>query len=102
WVAVCVVAARGLGLLMDYVFPYHWSFLLGELALYSFIVLVATGTFLALFFDADTTQLVYHGGYSALKGASMSGAYASTLHISFDVSGGLLARQVHHLAALVL
>jgi ubiquinol-cytochrome c reductase cytochrome b subunit len=94
-------AARGLRFLMDYVFPDHWSFLLGEIALYSFVVLVATGTFLALFFDSDTTQVVYHGSYQALDGASMSGAYASTLHISFDVSGGLLARQVHHWAALV-
>jgi ubiquinol-cytochrome c reductase cytochrome b subunit len=94
-------AARGLRFLMDYVFPDHWSFLLGEIALYSFVVLVLTGTFLALFFDPDTTQVVYHGGYQALAGQSVSDAYASTLHISFAVSGGLLARQVHHWAALV-
>jgi ubiquinol-cytochrome c reductase cytochrome b subunit len=94
-------AARGLRFLMDYVFPDHWSFLLGEIALYSFVVLVATGTFLALFFNPDTTQVIYHGSYQALRGASMSTAYASTLHISFGVSGGLLARQVHHWAALV-
>jgi ubiquinol-cytochrome c reductase cytochrome b subunit len=93
--------ARGLRWLMDYVFPDHWSFLLGEIALYSFIVLIATGTFLALFFNPDTTQVVYHGAYRALDGQSVSGAYASALHISFDVSGGLLARQVHHWAALV-
>ena len=94
-------AARGLRWLMDYVFPDHWSFLLGEIALYSFIVLIATGTFLALFFNPDTTQVLYHGAYRALDAQSVSGAYASTLHISFDVSGGLLARQVHHWAALV-
>jgi ubiquinol-cytochrome c reductase cytochrome b subunit len=94
-------AARGLRWLMDYVFPDHWSFLLGEIALYSFIVLILTGTFLALFFNPDTTQVVYHGAYRALDGESVSGAYASALHISFDVSGGLLARQVHHWAALV-
>ncbi len=94
-------AARGLRWLMDYVFPDHWSFLLGEIALYSFVVLIATGTFLALFFNPDTTQVVYHGAYRALDGQSVSGAYASALHISFDVSGGLLARQVHHWAALV-
>ncbi len=94
-------AARGMRWLMDYVFPDHWSFLLGEIALYSFVVLVLTGTFLALFFDPDTTQTVYHGSYQALQGQSVSDAYASTLHISFDVSGGLLARQVHHWAALV-
>ncbi len=94
-------AARGLRFLMDYVFPDHWSFLLGEIALYSFIVLVLTGTFLALFFDPSTTQTVYHGSYQALQGQDVSAAYASTLHISFDVTGGLLARQIHHWAALV-
>jgi quinol---cytochrome-c reductase cytochrome b subunit len=94
-------AARGLRFLMSYVFPDHWSFLLGEIALYSFLVLLASGTFLALFFDPDTKQVIYHGGYAALQGASMSAAYASTLHISLGVSGGLLARQVHHWAALV-
>jgi ubiquinol-cytochrome c reductase cytochrome b subunit len=94
-------AARGLRFLIDYVFPDHWSFLLGEIALYSFVVLVASGTFLALFFDPSTTQLTYHGGYAPLQGQAMSAAYASTLHISFAVSGGLLARQVHHWTALV-
>jgi ubiquinol-cytochrome c reductase cytochrome b subunit len=94
-------AARGARFLMRYVFPDHWSFLLGEIALYAFIVLVASGTFLALFFDPSTTEITYHGGYQALQGQSMSAAYASTLHISFGVSGGLLARQVHHWAALV-
>jgi ubiquinol-cytochrome c reductase cytochrome b subunit len=94
-------AARGLRFVMRYVFPDHWSFLLGEIALYAFIVLVASGTFLALFFDPSTSEIVYHGGYRALQGQQMSAAYASTLHISLAVSGGLLARQVHHWAALV-
>ncbi len=94
-------AARGLRFLMRYVFPDHWSFLLGEIALYSFIVLIFSGTFLALFFDPSTSEITYHGGYAALQGATVSSAYSSTLHISFAVSGGLLARQVHHWAALV-
>ncbi len=94
-------AGRGLRFLMRYVFPDHWSFLLGEIALYSFIVLVASGTFLALFFDPSTSEITYHGGYQALGGQTVSAAYASTLQISFGVSGGLLARQVHHWAALV-
>jgi ubiquinol-cytochrome c reductase cytochrome b subunit len=94
-------AARGVRFLMSYVFPDHWSFLLGEIALYSFIVLVATGTFLALFFDPSTTQSVYHGGYAALQGQEVSAAYSSALNLSFNVSGGLLMRQTHHWAALV-
>ncbi|HEY5194967.1 MAG TPA: cytochrome b [Solirubrobacteraceae bacterium] len=94
-------AARGLRFLMDYVFPDHWSFLLGEIALYSFVILILTGTFLALFFDPSTSQTVYHGSYAALQGQSLSAAYSSTLHLSFKVSGGLLMRQTHHWAALV-
>ena len=67
-------AARPIRFLLDYVFPDHWSFLLGEIALYSFIVLVITGTFLALFFNPDTNQTVYHGAYQPLAGQqSLSG-----------------------------
>jgi ubiquinol-cytochrome c reductase cytochrome b subunit len=94
-------AARGLRFLMSYVFPDHWSFLLGEIALYSFVLLIATGTFLALFFDPSTAEGTYHGGYAALQGQEVSAAYSSTLHLSFNVSGGLLMRQTHHWAALV-
>jgi ubiquinol-cytochrome c reductase cytochrome b subunit len=94
-------AARGLRFVMRYVFPDHWSFLLGEIALYSFVVLVASGTFLALFFDPSTRELTYQGSYGTLHGAQVSAAYASTLKLSFDVKGGLLVRQLHHWAALV-
>jgi ubiquinol-cytochrome c reductase cytochrome b subunit len=86
---------------LRYVFPDHWSFLLGEVALYSFMVLVATGTFLALFFHASATEVVWHGPYAPLDGERVSGAYASALDLSFKVPGGLLLRQTHHWAALV-
>ncbi|MHB1538744.1 MAG: cytochrome bc1 complex cytochrome b subunit [Solirubrobacteraceae bacterium] len=94
-------AARGISFLLDYVFPDHWSFLFGEIALYCFVVLVASGTYLALFFNPDITEITYHGVYAPLHGQSVSLAYASVLHIVFSVSGGLLARQVHHWAALI-
>jgi quinol---cytochrome-c reductase cytochrome b subunit len=83
------------------IFPDHWSFLLGEIALYSFIILLLTGTFLTLFFQPSMTDVVYHGAYTPLRGVRMSEAYASTLNISFDVRGGLLMRQIHHWAALL-
>ncbi|MFI6882144.1 cytochrome bc1 complex cytochrome b subunit [Streptosporangium canum] len=83
------------------VFPDHWSFLLGEIALYSFIVLLLTGTFLTFFFKPSMGHVIYDGSYEPLKGIMMSEAYASTLHISFDVRGGLLMRQMHHWAALL-
>lgn len=83
------------------VFPDHWSFLLGEIALYSFIILLLTGTFLTFWFKPSMGHVVYDGSYEPLKGVVMSEAYASTLHISFDVRGGLLMRQIHHWAALL-
>ncbi|HEY2641854.1 MAG TPA: cytochrome bc complex cytochrome b subunit [Streptosporangiaceae bacterium] len=91
--------ARGMRIFLRKIFPDHWSFLLGEIILYSFIILLLTGTFLTLWFQPSMTSVVYHGSYIPLRGRSMSEAYASTLHISFDVRGGLLIRQIHHWAA---
>ncbi|MFC0039277.1 cytochrome b [Actinomadura rayongensis] len=83
------------------VFPDHWSFMLGEIALYSFIILLLTGTFLTLWFKPSMMEVVYDGSYTKLNGVKMSEAYASTLHITFDVRGGLLMRQIHHWAAIL-
>ena len=83
------------------VFPDHWSFLLGEICLYSFIILLLSGTFLTFWFDPSMREVVYDGNYAPLKGLEMSAAYASTLDISFEVRGGLLMRQIHHWAALI-
>jgi ubiquinol-cytochrome c reductase cytochrome b subunit len=84
---------------LRYVFPDHWSFLLGEVALYAFVVLVATGVYLTFFFEPSTAKTVYHGSYAPLRGVEMSRAYASVIHLSFDVKAGLLIRQTHHWAA---
>ena len=84
---------------LRYVFPDHWSFLLGEIALYSFLVLVATGIFLACFYVPSDHQVIYHGSYSLLQGQQMSEAYESVVNICFNVPAGLLVRQVHHWAA---
>ncbi len=83
------------------VFPDHWSFMLGEIALYSFITLLLTGTFLALFFDPSMAETTYDGSYAPLRGIEMSKAYETSLNISFDVRGGLIMRQMHHWAALL-
>jgi ubiquinol-cytochrome c reductase cytochrome b subunit len=84
---------------LRYVFPDHWSFMLGEVALYAFIVLVATGTFLALFYDPSSATTTDHGPYGLLEGRDVSLAYASAMNLSFDVPAGLLMRQTHHWAA---
>ena len=86
---------------LNKVFPTHWSFLLGEVALYSFIILLLTGVYLTLFFDPSMAEVTYNGVYQPLRGIGMSKAYASTLDISFEVRGGLFVRQVHHWAALL-
>ncbi len=83
------------------VFPEHWSFMLGEIALWSFVVLLLSGTFLTLWFDPSMAEVTYDGSYDALRGVSMTRAYASTLEISFDVRGGLMVRQMHHWAAMI-
>ena len=93
--------AKGVRVLMRKVFPDHWTFMFGEIALWSCVILLLTGTYLALFFDPSSAPVVYHGSYTKLDGLSMSQAYQSTLNISFDVRGGLLMRQIHHWAALM-
>jgi ubiquinol-cytochrome c reductase cytochrome b subunit len=83
------------------VFPDHWSFMFGEVALYTFVILLLSGTFLTLFFDPSMAETHYTGSYVPLKGVEMSVAYASTLDISFDIRGGLFMRQLHHWSALL-
>jgi ubiquinol-cytochrome c reductase cytochrome b subunit len=75
-------AARWLRPQLRKLFPSHWSFLLGEIALYSFVLLLLTGTFLTLFYKPVEP-------------------YTSTVAITFDVRGGLLVRQMHHWSATV-
>jgi ubiquinol-cytochrome c reductase cytochrome b subunit len=86
---------------LRYVFPDHWSFLLGEVALYAFVVLVATGVYLTLFFEPSSATAIYTGPYEPLRGAEMSEAYRSVVQISLEVKAGLLLRQTHHWAANV-
>lgn len=83
------------------VFPTHWSFMLGEIALYSFIILILSGVYLTLFFDPSMSKVIYDGAYAPLNGVEMSAAYHTALDISFEVRGGLFIRQVHHWAALL-
>jgi ubiquinol-cytochrome c reductase cytochrome b subunit len=93
--------AAGLRKQFNKVFPTHWSFMLGEVALYSFIVLLLSGIYLALFFDPSMEEVTYNGVFENLRGIHMSRAFESSLEISFDVRGGLFVRQVHHWAALL-
>jgi quinol---cytochrome-c reductase cytochrome b subunit len=101
WFDRRVGAAKFAKKALDKVFPDHWSFMLGEIAMYSFVVLVLTGLYLTFFFVPDARQVVYHGSYAPLRGLTMSEAYRSTLDLSFDVRAGLVMRQTHHWAALV-
>ena len=91
--------ARGGRTFLDKIFPDHWSFMLGEIVLYSFVVLLVTGVFLSLYYVPSATIVTYHGSYLPLDGMPMSQAYASTVNLSFAVRAGLLMRQMHHWAA---
>ncbi|MEU2436495.1 ubiquinol-cytochrome c reductase cytochrome b subunit [Streptomyces rubradiris] len=86
---------------MRKIFPDHWSFMLGEVCMYSFIIIILTGVYLTLFFHPSMNEVEYHGSYVPMQGQLMSEAFNSTLHISFDVRGGLLIRQIHHWGAVV-
>ncbi len=99
WNEQRVGAAKGIKWAMRYVFPDHWSFLLGEISLYSFIVLVVTGIFLALYYVPSDAQITYLGHYAPLYDQTMSEAYRSVLNLSLNVPAGLLMRQTHHWAA---
>jgi ubiquinol-cytochrome c reductase cytochrome b subunit len=96
-----MIVAPWLRRTMNKVYPDHWSFLLGEIALYSFLILLLSGTYLTFFFDASMREVVYEGSYAPLRGVEMSAAYDSALQLSFDVRGGLFMRQLHHWAALL-
>ena len=101
WVDDRTGAAKPVGYLMKKVFPDHWSFMLGEIAMYSMIICLVTGAFLTFWFVPSAGHTVYDGSFVPLRGVGMSEAYASTLNISFDIKGGLIIRQIHHWAALM-
>ena len=101
WVDDRLRGAHFVRSVLNKVFPDHWTFMLGEIALYSFVVLVLTGTFLTFFFTPSVEPIVYRGAYEPLRGVEMSQAYASVLRLSFETRAGLVMRQMHHWAALV-
>ncbi len=96
-----LIVAGPLRRTLNKVFPDHWSFLLGEIALYSFVILLLSGTYLTFYYDAAMTEVVYEGTYAPMRGLEMTAAYESALYLSFDVRGGLFVRQLHHWAALL-
>ncbi len=99
WVDDRLGISKGGRTFLDKIFPDHWSFLLGEIALYSFVVLLATGVFISLYYVPSAHEIVYHGAYRPLDGQHVSEAYATSVGLSFDVKSGLLMRQAHHWAA---
>ncbi|WP_295696094.1 cytochrome b, partial [Lapillicoccus sp.] len=101
WVDDRTGAAKGAAFVLKKVFPDHWSFMLGEIAMYSMIICLLSGTFLTFWYVPSAGQVVYNGSYLPLQGVTVSQAYSSSLAISFDIRGGLLIRQIHHWAALM-
>ncbi|HTV10425.1 MAG TPA: cytochrome bc complex cytochrome b subunit [Acidimicrobiales bacterium] len=99
WVDDRLGSSKWLRSAMDKIFPDHWSFMVGEIAMYTFVILIATGIYLALFYVPSSTPVIYHGPYRPLDGQTMTEAYQSVINLSFSVRAGLLMRQAHHWAA---
>ncbi len=93
--------AHGLGKALRKVFPTQYSFMFGEIALYSFVVLFASGFYLTFFFNGSQATTIYEGSYAPLRGTEMSVAYESVLTLSTEVKAGLLIRQMHHWSAMI-
>ena len=101
WVDDRTGVAKPVSYLLKKVFPDHWSFMLGEIAMFSLVIVLISGTFLTFWFVPSAGQVIYNGSYVPLKGIAMSEAFKSTVDISFDVKGGLIMRQIHHWSALM-
>ena len=101
WVDDRTGTAKPVSYLLKKVFPDHWSFMLGEIAMFSLVIVLVTGVFLTFWFVPSAGQVIYNGSYVPLKGIAMSEAFKSTVDISFDVRGGLIIRQIHHWSALL-
>ena len=99
WVDDRLGSSKWLRSAMDKIFPDHWSFMVGEIAMYCFVILLVTGIYLALFYTPSSQLVVYRGPYKPLDGQSLTQAYASVINLSFSVRAGLLMRQAHHWAA---
>jgi cytochrome b-561 len=72
-------------------FPVHSTFFFGEIALFCFVVLAATGLYLALFYEPSAAVVATEAG-------RLPAAYASTLAIDATPFGALM-RRIHHWAA---
>jgi len=84
---------------MGKAFPDDDSFLLGEVALFCFVVLVSTGIFLGFFYEPSTTAVEYEGSVAQYQGDQLPAAFSSVLNITYDVPFGMLIRRIHHWAA---
>lgn len=84
------------------VFPDHWSLLFGQIAFYSFVMIMLSGVVLTVYYEPSLGHVVYDGPYAPLHGVEMSRALDSTMAITFEVRGGLLIRQIHHWATLIM
>lgn len=82
--------------------PTHWTNLFGVVTLACLAVIIVTGLWLMFFYTPSGDPTTYDGGYAPLHGVEVSQAFASTMRITFDIPGGLLMRQAHHWAALLL
>src|SRR5215218_207353 len=75
-------------------FPVHSTFFFGEMALFAFVILIATGTYLAFIYVPSNAEVT-------VNGETMPEAYASVQVIE-SIPVANLFRNVHHWAAHVM
>lgn len=85
--------------LLGKAFPAEDSFLLGEVALFSFVVIVLSGIFLGVFYEPSSADVVYQGVIDQYQGEQLPAAFVSVLHITYGVPFGMFIRRIHHWAA---
>ncbi|MDP3951967.1 cytochrome b N-terminal domain-containing protein [Microbacterium sp.] len=82
--------------------PVHWTNLFGVITVASIAVLFVTGVMLMFVYVPSSEVVKYRGDFSPLVGVEVSRAFDSVMRLSFDIPGGLMLRQLHHWAALLV
>lgn len=80
-------------------FPADDSFLLGEVAIFSFVIVVLSGIFLGTFYEPSSADVAYQGAVSQFQGEQMPAAFVSVLNITYGIPFGMFVRRIHHWGA---
>src|SRR5947207_1431968 len=77
------------------VFPDHWTAMLGQIVVYSFVITVVSGLYLVWFYHPSVQRTTYQGPYVPLRGGDLG----DPLHMMFPLH--VLVRPVLMVGLLV-